>query len=713
MGSLRVLRQAYASVRVAVYEPLLLDWMSASGLIQLLVHITDRPVAKRAGLVPGGAAAPTLHRFEWRAAVATATSKARGGRVSDVQVSPAAQAVSLAKDEVDRRTKILVDVLSKPGLTFPDLDQVLADADLPQFGDSGGLRHVLAPVGVAHLYRQLYFDVGAGMGPIEHAFCVAPREELQIIQETTRRESVETLEQFGSEQTLEKVAEQTVVEEISDMVQQTLRRDMQVGISASTEGSIGVWSGSASANVDLASSTERARETATKRTVSQTAKSSETIRKTYGFSVRNASEIVERSTLRRTVTNTSDVPVNYGLRRVLRQVRVKLQSLGPRLVWTLYVNRPGDRLALSKLVMFREASPSPVGEAPGAPPKPQGGSESGTLTVPIDTSPNPDVIVLKLPKDPAKDFTPPIVDSIVDANPGKDATPPSVIGPAGEADENGIISYRIQVKAGSARTVTVNYTRHYQPSPAVMQEWTAQVAAARAAYEAARAEEELERAKRVIVAKSRVRPRPANELRDEERYELMNRLVSEAFHDAGPASLPSPAEIEIFHRYFEVNAMFYFVHPSWWRPRYGTSRSDYELTEDSEPARFGKSLGWVLQLDGDRRRNEFLNSPWVRVCLPVRPGLETEALSWLATHIEGQRGFSLDAGTPVANLLQEIAARRATEQTAIPGPDYVTYDGTVPPGREDAATAYPVVDEFEVTVPTEGFVYEPLDVIIE
>ena len=49
--------------------------------------------------------------------------------------------------------------------------------------------------------------------------------------------------------------------------------------------------------------------------------------------------------MRRTVKNDGDVPVNYGLRRVLRQVRVKLQSLGPRLVWTLYVNRPGGQLA--------------------------------------------------------------------------------------------------------------------------------------------------------------------------------------------------------------------------------------------------------------------------------------------------------------------------------------------------------------------------------
>lgn len=58
-----------------------------------------------------------------------------------------------------------------------------------------------------------------------------------------------------------------------------------------------------------------------------------------------------------------------------------------------------------------------------------------------------------------------------------------------------------------------------------------------------------------------------------------------------------------------------------------------------------------------------------------------------------------------------MLARRDAERQAQPGPDYVTFDGTVVPGREEAAVAFPVVDEFEVTVPTEGFVYEPLDVV--
>ena len=37
-------------------------------------------------------------------------------------------------------------------------------------------------------------------------------------------------------------------------------------------------------------------------------------------------------------------------------------------------------------------------------------------------------------------------------------------------------------------------------------------------------------------------------------------------------------------------------------------RDNYYITEDSEPAKLGSSLGWLLQLDGDNMRNAFLNA---------------------------------------------------------------------------------------------------------
>lgn len=40
----------------------------------------------------------------------------------------------------------------------------------------------------------------------------------------------------------------------------------------------------------------------------------------------------------------------------------------------------------------------------------------------------------------------------------------------------------------------------------------------------------------------------------------------------------------------------------------------------------------------------------------------------------------------------------------------MTLDGEVAPSSANAATAYPVVEEFEVVVPTEGFVYDGIEV---
>jgi hypothetical protein len=97
------------------------------------------------------------------------------------------------------------------------------------------------------------------------------------------------------------------------------------------------------------------------------------------------------------------------------------------------------------------------------------------------------------------------------------------------------------------------------------------------------------------------------------------------------------------------------------------------ITDDSEPARLGSSLGWLLQLDGDNMRNAFLNAPWVKAVIPIRPGQEATALKWLATvEVEGANGLdalysgdnseaTLD-GTPynqltILEVLQDLAER--------------------------------------------------------
>jgi hypothetical protein len=71
-----------------------------------------------------------------------------------------------------------------------------------------------------------------------------------------------------------------------------------------------------------------------------------------------------------------------------------------------------------------------------------------------------------------------------------------------------------------------------------------------------------------------------------------------------------------------------------------SNRDNYYITEDSAPARLGSSLGWLLQLDGDNLRNAFLNAPWVKAVMPIRPGRELNALNWLTrTDIEDKDGL--------------------------------------------------------------------------
>ncbi|KAK3387335.1 hypothetical protein B0H63DRAFT_469828, partial [Podospora didyma] len=58
-------------------------------------------------------------------------------------------------------------------------------------------------------------------------------------------------------------------------------------------------------------------------------------------------------------------------------------------------------------------------------------------------------------------------------------------------------------------------------------------------------------------------------------------------------------------------------------------RPHYLITEETNPAKLGSSLGWLMQLDGDSHRNAFPNSPWVKAIRPIRPGRERDAITFL------------------------------------------------------------------------------------
>ena len=225
-------------------------------------------------------------------------------------------------------------------------------------------------------------------------------------------------------------------------------------------------------------------------------------------------------------------------------------------------------------------------------------------------------------------------------------------------------------------------------------------AAEKAAFEKAAVETLKER----VDVISKLMVRNGAELRDEERIIIYRKLIQEMLQNniAMPDDRTRHVVAELINSIFDVDKMLYFVSPEWWRPRLHRSsqqlqvtpdrggrppivsgkraidtalingvftaaanaattsaptltesstvgwggiddpnRDNYYITSDSEPAKMGSSLGWLLQLDGDNMRNAFLNAPWVKAVIPIRPGKEKAAINWLRG-VEGMNGITDD-----------------------------------------------------------------------
>ncbi|HKX33666.1 MAG TPA: peptidoglycan-binding protein [Blastocatellia bacterium] len=223
--------------------------------------------------------------------------------------------------------------------------------------------------------------------------------------------------------------------------------------------------------------------------------------------------------------------------------------------------------------------------------------------------------------------------------------------------------------------------------------------AERAAYEKAY----LETVKERVTLASQIKTRNSDELREEERIVVYRKLIQDMLLNGVelPDDRTRHVAAELLNSIFDIDKMLYFVAPEWWRPRLHRSRQqlqetsnpasnlsavsnpatspalrkglmkrmnaananlapgltsantvgwggindaerdNYFITEDSEPARLGSSLGWLLQLDGDNLRNAFLNAPWVKAVIPIRPGKEAAAINWLKG-VEGLNGITDD-----------------------------------------------------------------------
>lgn len=216
----------------------------------------------------------------------------------------------------------------------------------------------------------------------------------------------------------------------------------------------------------------------------------------------------------------------------------------------------------------------------------------------------------------------------------------------------------------------------------------------------------MEAARERIELASDVQNRPYDVLREEERIVVYRALIQDMLTRDIPMTDERTRHVvsELINTVFDIDKMLYFVAPEWWRPRLhrsrqqlggsetlaavgetgavgnggmykiakslakvlapigtyidqehivtwggdtGTRFDNYYITENSQPSPLGASLGWLLQLDGDDMRNAFLNAPWVKAVIPIRPGQERAAVNWLSRqNVEGTEGLDNDYVAP-------------------------------------------------------------------
>ncbi|CAG9226243.1 conserved hypothetical protein [Paraburkholderia sabiae] len=449
-------------------------------------------------------------------------------------------------------------------------------------------------------------------------------------------------------------------------------------------------------NYNLDNNQKTARESAHKQMRQQSEKLSSEIKKNFKTAFKTITETQDVTSRRYVLQNSSPQLVNYELRRKMRQVGVQVQDIGTQLCWQTYLDLPGSDLGIASLVHIAEPPDLAAIPPPEAPVIPQPitkdhtvrlffqgwvgdndtnntyvehGAESDDGWAVSDGAGN-DKIHMNYPAYtveavPGFELTQVVYDSCIE---GKMVEPEFVgLTPT----TFGIHLKRVNFDGDA---ITLNLKLVYSPSDDTISEAKKKFETDMANYDAEKArlqkEAFVKSARDRIKLASNVEPRRFDELREEERTVVYRHLIGSLLNVGVPLDNARTRHVlaELIESMFDVDKMLYFVAPEWWLPRqhqttfqnvggepgnlfktedivsWGGAQSNYRanyyITEDSTPARLGSSLGWLLQLDGDNLRNAFLNAPWVKAVIPIRPGKEMAALNWLMhAHVEGTDGI--------------------------------------------------------------------------
>lgn len=574
----------------------------------------------------------------------------------------------------------------------------------------------LSPVGIVHLYRQFFFELDTFLGtPVSHVW-LSPGSSVELIETSSRKTITEKTFETSLETTTKTERSTTDEDEISNAVKQDNKDDTKLGFTATVNQSWGTGNATATGSLNMDKTQQVAREQTQKRSREQTEKLSSEIRQNFKSTFKTITEVTDTTSKRYVLNNATPNLINYELRRKMRQVGVQIQDIGSYLCWETFVDEPGAQLGLSNLVHIAQPADLILVPNPKLMPMPQlslsvgftgemewffpenqrqsngpdGFYKMNTLNVPaipdgyeIDNkgaviSISQEVIAME---DDDSEFFKNIGAKGKISNDGLHIEVGLILGPGGLAWDEG----RINFKVNGSVLCKLSDTKKNEINTAN----DALIAAKMAAdNENQRKQEEAYRktAQERITLASKIKKRKFEDLREEERTIVYRNLIKSLMTENNYKNIPdTPSGFETRHvlselinSIFDIDKMLYFVAPEWWKPRRHNKLSignntitnsindsvvswsdqqnrpdNYFITENSEAAPLGSSLGWLMQLDGDNLRNAFLNAPWVKAVIPIRPGKEKAAMAWLQNvGVEGSDGLDAAYSAPDDELIR-------------------------------------------------------------
>jgi hypothetical protein len=576
--------------------------------------------------------------------------------------------------------------------------------------------------GLMYLYRSLFFDKGLVTGSFEQILSIAPGETIEVGIEISKRSTLEEENEAKFQVTSSSEASSSLTSEFTDRVSTVIQTTNSSSASMSASGGIGVFnvgaSGSATYSSTRTDSTEKM-----KRTVNEsTQRVSQEIMKSQVFRTRRTEEVTSKDYYRRLIVNNTETLSHYGLRRLQQRYSVSSQLRGPRLVWQFAVYDPGKRIATPR-ILTEDIIPSPLLQA-GARDIRYAIIEG--LTVTIDGTVqdpgvawirrlyiSPEFRILSMQFENGWD-------RISITQNGQDAGQPweytallRLIDYKPVTNSPGSYDVAFQMARTSAAGPVPKQMR--VTFPRVQALMLDQNLEAIWHNNPNTVSEFLPKYRKLLADTRAIKPRPAGDLRREERDEV----VSRAFEVLSLTdTVFSPTDVLSMPRLFDIEATFYHLIPPFVQSatdQYGSGNAwarEYDALADADPAPLGSSIGWKIQPDGDARRNEFINSSLARVSIPIQKKMEREAIAFLKDRLGADVSPTVDA--LVTDLetrwgRESYADTRNIKESQVPF-NVITppFDEKTAPDNRLAQALYPIVDIFAVNEPTQGFVYTPL-----